>query len=52
MLPGLFGVNYRVNIGIFIALAAAAFIWWLLNRSVIGFRFRAVGANSSAARTA
>jgi simple sugar transport system permease protein len=51
-LPGLFGVNYRVNIGIFIALAAAAFIWWLLNRSVIGFRFRAVGANSSAARTA
>ena len=51
-LPGLFGVDYRVNIGIFIALAAAAFIWWLLNRSIIGFRFRAVGANSSAARTA
>jgi simple sugar transport system permease protein len=52
MLPGLFGVDYRVNIGIFIALAAAVFIWWLLNRSIIGFRFRAVGANSSAARTA
>jgi general nucleoside transport system permease protein len=51
-LPGLFGVDYRVNIGIFIALAAATFIWWLLNRSIIGFRFRAVGANSSAARTA
>lgn len=51
-LPGLFGINYRVNIGIFIALAAAGFIWWLLNRSTIGFRFRAVGANSSAARTA
>ena len=51
-LPGLFGVDYRVNIGIFIALAAAAAIWWLLNRSIIGFRFRAVGANSSAARTA
>ena len=51
-LPGLFGVDYRVNIGIFIALAAAAFIWWLLNRSIIGFRFRAVGANASAARTA
>jgi simple sugar transport system permease protein len=51
-LPGLFGVDYRVNIGIFIALAAAVFIWWLLNRSIIGFRFRAVGANSSAARTA
>ena len=41
-----------VNIGIFIALAAAALIWWLLNRSIIGFRFRAVGANSNAARTA
>jgi simple sugar transport system permease protein len=51
-LPGLFGVDYRVNIGIFIALAAAVFIWWLLNRSIIGFRFRAVGANSNAARTA
>jgi simple sugar transport system permease protein len=51
-LPLLFGVDYRVNIGIFIALAAAVFIWWLLNRSIIGFRFRAVGANSSAARTA
>lgn len=51
-LPSLFGVDYRVNIGIFIALAAAVFIWWLLNRSIIGFRFRAVGANSSAARTA
>jgi simple sugar transport system permease protein len=51
-LPNLFGVDYRVNIGIFIALAAAVFIWWLLNRSIIGFRFRAVGANSSAARTA
>ena len=51
-LPNLFGVDYRVNIGVFIALAAAVFIWWLLNRSIIGFRFRAVGANSSAARTA
>ena len=52
MLPRLFGVDYRVNIGIFIALTASVFIWWLLNRSIIGFRFRAVGANSSAARTA
>ena len=51
-LPNLFWVDYRVNIGIFIALAASVFIWWLLNRSIIGFRFRAVGANSSAARTA
>ena len=27
-------------------------MWWLLNRSALGFRFRAVGENPSAARTA
>ena len=51
-LPHLFGVNYRVSIGIFIALAAALFVWWLLSRSTWGFRFRAVGANTAAAQTA
>jgi simple sugar transport system permease protein len=28
------------------------FVWWLLTRSTLGFKFRAVGANSNAARTA
>ena len=51
-LPRLFGDNYRVNLGIFIAVAASTFVWWLLNRSTLGFKFRAVGANASAARTA
>ena len=51
-LPHLFGVNYRVSIGIFIALATALFVWWLLSRSTWGFRFRAVGANTAAAQTA
>lgn len=51
-LPHLAGANLRVNLGIIIALAAAAGIWWLLNRSTWGFRFRAVGANADAARTA
>jgi simple sugar transport system permease protein len=51
-LPHLFGANYRVSIGIFISLAAAAFVWWLLSRSTWGFRFRAVGANTAAAQTA
>ena len=51
-LPKLFGPNYRINIGIFIALAVAVAIWWLLNRSTWGFKFRAVGANAAAARTA
>ena len=51
-LPHLFSPSLRVNIGLLIALAAAIFVWWLLNRSTWGFRFRAVGANSAAARTA
>lgn len=51
-LPHLAGPNLRVNLSIVIALAAAAGVWWLLNRSTWGFRFRAVGANAAAARTA
>jgi ABC-type uncharacterized transport system permease subunit len=51
-LPHLAGPNLRVNFGIIIALAAAAAVWWLLNRSTWGFRFRAVGANAAAAKTA
>jgi len=51
-LPRLFGPELRANLGFIIALAAAAIIWWLLNRSTWGFRFRAVGANASASRTA
>ncbi len=44
--------RYRVHLGIFIALLAAVFIWWLLYRSTIGFEFRAVGANPDGARYA
>lgn len=51
-MPLLLGSNYRINLGIFVALAAAVFVWWLLSRSTWGFRFRAVGANSAAAKTA
>ncbi len=50
--PLLLGDWSRLHFGFVIALLAAAFVWWLLNRSVIGFQFRAVGANPSAARTA
>ena len=42
----------RINFGILIALAAAGFVWYLLNRTTWGFRFRAVGSNAAAARTA
>jgi len=51
-LPRLFGSDLRANVGIIIALIVAALIWWLLNRSTWGFRFRAVGANSAASKTA
>src|SRR5690606_25305080 len=34
---------------IFIALAAAIFTWWLLSRTTLGFRIRAVGHNPAAA---
>jgi ABC-type uncharacterized transport system permease subunit len=50
--PLLAGSSLRVNTGILLALAAAVFVGWLLNRTTVGFRFRAVGANASAARTA
>jgi simple sugar transport system permease protein len=51
-LPHLFGAELRANLGFIVALCAAAAIWWLLNRSTWGFRFRAVGANAAASRTA
>ena len=51
-LPHLFGPELRANLGFIVALIAAAIIWWLLNRSTWGFRFRAVGANAAASRTA
>jgi simple sugar transport system permease protein len=51
-LPLLFGNEYRVNLGFIIALAVAALVYFLMNRTTLGFRFRAVGANATAARTA
>jgi simple sugar transport system permease protein len=51
-LPLLAGSSFRLNAGVFIALAAAVFVWWLLTKTTIGFKFRAVGANGQAAKTA
>jgi len=42
----------RLHLGFLIALLAAVFVWWLLDRSTIGFAIRAVGANPHAAATA
>jgi simple sugar transport system permease protein len=49
--PALLGDWSRLNLGIVLALLAAVGVWWLLNRSVLGFRIRSVGANPNAART-
>jgi ABC-type uncharacterized transport system permease subunit len=38
--------------GIVLAILAAVGMWWLLERSTIGFRMRAVGTNAEAARAA
>ncbi|MGX7680922.1 ABC transporter permease subunit [Jatrophihabitans sp. DSM 45814] len=51
-LPHLFGSDLRVDLGILLALAAAAALSWTLVRSTIGFQMRAVGANPAASRTA
>lgn len=51
-LPLVLGPPFRLHWGFIVALVAAVGVWWLLERSVLGFRFRAVGANQEAARTA
>jgi simple sugar transport system permease protein len=51
-LPPLPGGSVRVHGGLILALLAAWAVWWLIDRSTLGFRLRAVGANQFASRTA
>ncbi|HEY2669155.1 MAG TPA: ABC transporter permease [Rugosimonospora sp.] len=54
-LPTIPGVDHsvvRVHLGILLGVLAALGLAWLLQRSTVGFRLRAVGSNPSAARTA
>jgi ABC-type uncharacterized transport system permease subunit/basic membrane lipoprotein Med (substrate-binding protein (PBP1-ABC) superfamily) len=53
-LPQFFPDNLSIslNVGIFLALAAVALVYWLLFKTTLGFEIRAVGANPRAARTA
>jgi general nucleoside transport system permease protein len=44
--------QYRVHWGIVIAILAAVAVWWLLQKSTLGFEIRTVGANPQAARYA
>lgn len=50
--PLLLGSGFNLHWGFVLALACAAGVWWLMERSTLGFEFRAVGANPRAARTA
>ncbi len=47
LLPGT-----RLHVGVLVALALAALLWWWLGGSAAGFRVRAVGANPAAAQVA
>ncbi|MYZ47079.1 ABC transporter permease [Propylenella binzhouense] len=44
LVPGL-----GVHLGVALALAAALLVWWMMSRTTLGFRIRAVGHNPAAA---
>ena len=50
-IPAIFD-GLRVHWGFVLALFVAAFIWWLLNKTTLGFEIRTVGANPDAAKYA
>ncbi len=52
ILPPLLGGQFPLHWGFVLSLLAVALVWWLLNRSSLGFAFRAVGENPKAARVA
>jgi simple sugar transport system permease protein len=50
VLPKVLGDKFNLHLGFVLALLAVAVVWWLLNRSTLGYRIRAVGENPNAAR--
>lgn len=44
--------GHRLHAGIIIMVLCCAFMWWLLTRSSLGFKFRTVGENPRAAKVA
>jgi simple sugar transport system permease protein len=51
-MPDLLGERFNLHLGFLLAIVAVAVVWWIINRSSLGFRIRAVGENPAAARTA
>jgi ABC-type uncharacterized transport system permease subunit len=50
VLPDVLGEQFNLHFGFVLALIAVGVAWWLLNRSTLGYRIRAVGQNPHAAR--
>jgi simple sugar transport system permease protein len=42
----------RLHVGLILAVLAAIFVWWLLQKTTLGFELRTVGANPNAAQYA
>ena len=51
LLPKVLGDQFNLHLGFVLALVAVGVVWWLLNRSTLGYRIRAVGENPHAARS-
>ena len=52
VLPSIFGPPFALHWGFVLSVAAVIFCSWLINRSSLGFQFRAVGFNANAALNA
>lgn len=50
--PALLGPQFNLHFGFILVVIATIVVWWILSRSSLGFRFRAVGENPNAARVA
>lgn len=50
--PDLLGPQFNLHFGFILAVLATILVWWILSRSSLGFKFRAVGINPNAARVA
>jgi len=51
-IPFIFGEDYRLHFGFLIAVAVAFLTNWILQRTILGFEIRTVGANPDAAHYA
>lgn len=52
ILPDLLGDRFNLHLGFLLAIVAVAVMWWVMNRSTLGYRIRAVGESPTAARVA